>query len=211
MLEQLPTLLSAVIGDGFAIAKLNEGNLAGFGVAGLVSSLLARRAETARDIIIQEIRRGERLMTSMEIEEGVAVAYRYFRAAQEGAARLNLRLLAKVIAERARLGNLVADEFLADADILASLRRNEIVLLATMYQAGHNTLLGDPREWAEKQLIPTPFADKEELMATAGAVVRTGLIRTESGYGSIDYSLTHLIDRLVSLADIESALRTERR
>jgi hypothetical protein len=29
---------------------------------------------------------------------------------------------------------LVADEFLADADVIATLRRNEVVLLATMYQ-----------------------------------------------------------------------------
>ena len=208
MLEQLPSLLSAAIGDGFTLRNLC-GGLVGLAVSRVVAALLAHRTEIAREILIQEVRHGERPMTSGQIEDGVAVAYRYFRAAQEGAARLNLRLMAKVIAGRARLGNLVADEFLADADILASLRRNEIVLLATMYQARRDTNLGDPEAWAEKQLVPEPFANKAELTATTAAVVRTGLIETAPRWDLMGYTLTPLLDRLVSLEDIDAALQAE--
>jgi len=209
MLEQLPSLLSAIVGDGFTLANAEGGGLVGFAASRLITTLLARRGEAGRSILIQELRHGERSMTSVEIEDSVAVVYRYLRAAQEGTARLNLRLMAKVIAGRARLGNLVADEFLADAEIIASLRRNEIILLATMYQASIATDLGDPEAWAEKKLVPEPFLTKDELRATKAAVVRTGLIETASGYSSIGYTLTPLLDRLISLADIEAALRTE--
>lgn len=48
------------------------------------------------------------------------------------AARLNLRLLAKMIAGQSAIPPLYADEFLAWADVLASLRRDQVMLLGAV-------------------------------------------------------------------------------
>src|SRR5712692_6521403 len=61
--------------------------------------------------------------------EAVAETPANLRAAQEGAARLNLRLLAKVIAGQFQAGRLVADEFLHHAERLALLSRDEVVVI----------------------------------------------------------------------------------
>src|SRR6516165_3622152 len=115
-----------------------------------------------------------------EVEEAAAIFYRYMRAAQEGGARLNLRLMAKIIAGQADRGNLVADEFLYYADMLASLRREEVLALGTLYRHWKS----DPRvdvagvalSGAQAELIPKVFRDNEEFLAALGAAARTGLI-----------------------------------
>lgn len=104
---------------------------------------------------------------------------------------------------------MVADEVLADADVLASLRRNEIVLLATMYKATQSRELGEPETYALKTLVPTPFATEDELRATAAAIGRTGLMIAASGFGAINYELTPLLDRMISYSDLEAVMGAE--
>jgi uncharacterized protein with PIN domain len=98
MQEQLPALLSALVGDAFGAGGWLMGNVAGTGIAIAVQQVQRRRAERARDILLDEVRLGEKVLNAPEMEEAAAVLLRYGRAAQEGAARLNLRLMAKVIA-----------------------------------------------------------------------------------------------------------------
>ena len=218
MEEQLPSLLSAVVIDTLGFFKLPGGSVAGFSLAGALSKLVNRRLQAAREILLQELRSGEKQLPPNQIDEGVAIIYRYQRAAQEGAARLNLRLMAQTIAGKAHLGNLSADEFLQDADMIASLRREEILLLAKLHSASRSETPSknkpaeesvDPMKWAESQLVPSVFRNREELEATAAAIVRTGLIKTESGYGAIHYSPTPLLDRLVARAPLEAAIAKE--
>jgi hypothetical protein len=82
----------------------------------------------------------------MSEDDAAAFLLRYLRAAQEGAARLNLRLMARVVVGKAHAGEpLYADEFLRYADTLASLARNEVVLLGALIR--HNAqphLPGNP-------------------------------------------------------------------
>jgi hypothetical protein len=108
------------------------------------------------------------------------------RAAREGTARLNLRLLAKAIAGKLRVGSLVADEFLQYAEALASLSRDEIIVIGTMYKmwAAHQALAAtDPAE--PRYADPWPLTLKEltakgitEEFVIAGAAraQRSGLI-----------------------------------
>lgn len=102
MQEQLSTLLSAVVGDAFGVRGWLMGNLAGASFAVAVQQVQRRRAERARDILLDEMSRGEKTLSIPEVEEAAAVLLRYGRAAQEGAACLNLRLMAKVIAGQAQ-------------------------------------------------------------------------------------------------------------
>lgn len=222
MSDKLPALLSGVVADamtGFA----SGGAATGGAVAGIaLSKLFEKRLKTARDILTEQLRRGDKTLNDVaDLEEAVAVTYRYARAAQEGAARLNLRLMAKVIAGQAHLGNLVADDFLYYADLLASLRREEVILIATIHrhkkdfmeQTGKSdkeVALAEIWPNVEADLIPVLFEDKENLLATATAASRTGLLTVGQSYGGFGkFSTSPLMNRLGHLVDFEDALREE--
>lgn len=212
MLGHVPAALSAFVGDAFNAATWQGGNVAGlaFGVA--AQHLLRRRAEAARDILLDEIRRGDKDLTAQEVDAVVAVLLRYGRAAQEGAARLNLRLMAQVIVGQARLGCLYADEFLRYADILASLRREEVLLLGVMQR--HWEADGEPEPKkatarSQADLIPGVFKTHDDFNAAAGAVTRTGLLMAQAAYGVLQFRPTQLLADLCRLAPFETTARAE--
>ena len=78
---QLPALLSAVVADAFGAGGWLMGNVASAGFAAAAHALLRRRAERARDILLDELRRGERTLSAAEVDETVAVLLRYGLAA----------------------------------------------------------------------------------------------------------------------------------
>ncbi|MFO1024646.1 MAG: hypothetical protein U1E70_05625 [Acetobacteraceae bacterium] len=218
MPDQLPSLLSAVVADGFNLQQWQAGSILGAMVGAALTKLMHNRLEAARAIFLEELRAGEVSLPPSQIDEGVAILCRYLRAAQEGTARRNLRLMAKVIAGQARLGNLWADEFLHDADMIASLRREEIILLATVHQIWASDWLKDKEEGekvgaafarASTQLSPSLFRDAEEMEATAASLTRTGLLVSVSLWGPIGYRPTPKLERLVSLAPLSEVLAQE--
>ena len=179
---------------------------------------MRRRLQAAGELLLVELRRGDRTLAEVEEDELAAVVYRYSQAAQEGAARLNLRLMAAVIAGQAFRGNLVADEFLYYADVLASLRREEIILVAALWRHANSPEVVALQE-AERartaesaarcELVPLLFATDAEFVATEGALMRTGLITAVSGFGALLFATTPLLARLQALAPFEMALAEE--
>lgn len=177
--------------------------------------LIERRRITARQILFDAPSEGEiSLPQAINEEEAAAIFYRFYRAAVEGTATLNLKLMAKVIAGQAFVGNLVADEFLYYADILASLRREEIILIATMHtihkRAPDRMTSTEKTDELVRSLVPRLFASAEMVRATAMACTRTGLVMD---YNTMDdmghYTTSPLMDRLEKLAPFEETLRGE--
>lgn len=128
---QNPLVVSAVaaaVGDALSAASVPGGNVAGVAI----SAIFAKRLTAAREVLLSELAAGEKTLNNSEVEESAAIVYRYLKAAREGAARLNLRLLAAVFAGQVRGSTIVSDEFLYYADLLSSLRRDEIILLGTL-------------------------------------------------------------------------------
>jgi hypothetical protein len=125
--------------------------------------------------------------------------------------------MAKVIAGQKESRTLTANEFLYHADILASLRREEIVLLATLYKqsrlpevlAEESKRGGAAMRAAMSELIPSVFKDEDESIATAAGTMRTGLMIGLSGLPSIFYKPSPLMDKLYALAPFEAALAQE--
>ena len=196
------------------------GNLTGAGFAVAVQQVQRRRAERARDILLDELDRGEKTLSVPDVEEVAAVLLRYSRAAHEGAARLNLRLMVNVIAGQAKTHCLYADQFLRYADLIAELRREEVILLGTVHRhwhavdveiLDHGRRQQATRDRARSELVPTPFRDDDDFYASAEAVTRTALLRTADGVED-DYMLfqpTRLLDELCDLAPLEAAVRRE--
>ncbi|CAB3775261.1 hypothetical protein LMG29542_08643 [Paraburkholderia humisilvae] len=100
--------LIVAIGDMFSLTNVPGGNVAGYAL----KQLFAKRLDSAREILLEELARGDIRVSEGDLEEGVAIVYRFLRAAQEGTARVNLRLLSQVIAKQAWQGTMKADEFL---------------------------------------------------------------------------------------------------
>src|SRR5438105_4782962 len=116
----LPAIIGALVSDAFELSGTHGGSVAG----AVIGLYFRRRGEQARDILFEELRRANISDAQVAPEDdAIAVIIRYLRAAREGTARLNLRLLAKAIAGKLQSSGLVADEFLQYAQALATLSR----------------------------------------------------------------------------------------
>ena len=131
---------------------------------------------------------------------------------------MNLRLIAKVIAGQAHIGNLVTDEFLYYADVLGLLKREEAILIATLQRHSHSapaTLAdeggraGEAQDAAIGELVPCLYSSEKHFKAVASATTRTGLIIAQSAIGAMVYEITPLLEHLMSLVPFEDALREE--
>lgn len=202
--------LVALVGDMFSLASLQGGNVAGFAL----KQLLGKRLDAAREILLAELARGTVRPSETDLEEGVAIIYRFLRAAQEGTARVNLRLLAQVISEQAKHGTMKADEFLYYADILSPLRRDEVLLLGSLHriwfdQSRASLDVGNRRVETfgalKAELIPLVFENESDFFAIVASLSRTGLVSPFSGYGGLFYEPSPLLERLVGMVDFEAA------
>lgn len=166
----------------------------------------------------EELKSGARTLDEADLPEAAAILFRYQRAAEEGAAKLNLRMLAAVFAGQAMHRSVAADDFLYLADILAPLKREEVILLGTMVrlhakQTEQIKSIRNLQVQALDELVPNVFANAEDFMATAGALLRTGLLMARippadyEGQGSgFIYRPTRLLLRLNQLSNIEGVV-----
>jgi hypothetical protein len=227
----LPEIIGALVSDAFELSGTHGGSVAG----AVIGRYFRRRGEQARDILFEELRRANISDAQAASEDdAIAVIVRYLRAAREGTARLNLRLLAKVIVGQVGSGRLVADEFLQYAEALASLSREEIMVIGTMYRmwAAHQALAAtDPgaaierygerygRLWSLTLHELTQKGMSEELVITGAAKAqRTGLIYglslppgTSEVQNDFFYRVSPLLAELGKTVDFEDAFRREAR
>ena len=217
MSDDKSTFAGAALSDVLSLLSLPGGSLAG----ATLQKLFERRRRMAHEVLIEELGRGSVTLASAVLsdraDDAVAMIMRYMRAAEEGAARLNLRLMAQVIAGQQQLPTLTADEFLYHAAIIAALRREEIILLGTLFRhwLSHNrepddvARTGSTLRATKASLIPRIFVNEAELTATMAAITRTGLLVPGSAFGGISYSLSPLMVRLNELAPFEAAIQRE--
>lgn len=189
----LPEVLSAFLGDSLSLINYPAAGTAATGAALALQRVMKRREDAAREVLQSELSKGNiGPLDAAAQDDAVAILFRYARAAQEGAARRNLRLLAQVIRGQLSLGNLVADEFLSYADVLASLRREEVTLLGVMARHRGQLRVADTTDEAafgiwmaiEAELSGTPlFPTRDHVKASASALVRSGLVLNSLSMG----------------------------
>lgn len=216
----MPNLISNAVTDILSFFDVSGSSLLGSAADNAFSRVMSKRVSASREILLEELSDGTVLPnTVIEEDEWVAITYRYGRAAMEGAARLNLRLLAKCLKGDLNVSQLSADRFLYYTDIIASLTRSEIQLIAALLQARSWTTRGNyycvehassAYHEAAKTLIPQVFKDGLKQKVSAAALTRHGLVFSYAGIGgSTSYGLSPLIDDLLSLSDFRDALRKE--
>lgn len=184
-------------------------------VSELVREHLQRKQTEAFNLLVEELRKGE--VTVAEVgarSEFISCLWRYSRAAIEGSARANLRLLARTFAGLAHSETMYAEKFKRFADILSDLSAEEILVLATLQQICANF---GSREtyYASKsmqrlvaRLVPGKFSTEIHLHGVLAGLSRTGLI--SQGAGTMDdiggWMTTPLMDEVAVLAKLEEEL-----
>ncbi len=175
------------------------------------------RLRAAAEIVIDELKSGRGTPETLDLDATAAMLFRYMRAAQEGAARSNLRLMAKIISGQRQNQTLTADAFLHHAEILAHLRREELILLGTLCrywqdearESDNAKRMSLATASAKMELIPSVFANDDEFIGTMAAITRTGLLIPGSAWGTLVCSISPLVHRLNEMAPFEAALGLE--
>jgi hypothetical protein len=140
-------------------------------------------------------------------DDAVAIIAKYLRASEQGAARLNLRLLAKCIAGQVQRGRLIADEFLDHAEALATLSHDEVVLIATMYRIAQRE---EPdRRWGVFLAEMKKAWAEDKIRSVAGRATRSGLVVAQGAFGGIIYAPSPTLCDLCRTVDFDDALRRE--
>lgn len=184
-----------------------------------VQRVMQRRSQAAKEIFVEQLRIGRQAILDVgEIDEVAAMIFRYMRAAQEGSARLNLRLMAMTIKGIAQQPPIYASRFLRYAEILSTLTRDEVIAIATLYRnernqdqssASEDDARANARVRTRDELVPSYFSTERHLEYVLQAATRTGLVIAQSGWGSLVYETSPLTDELLGLASFEEALKKE--
>lgn len=137
----------------------------------LYDDIIQKRKEEALEIMLSELRDGQ--FVDLDENEIVSVVARYQRCAVEGAAKTNLRLLARLIKGMADKRALRADNFMRYADILSGLSHEELVVISIMANLNWGLVAGDR---GKAKFLKAGIKDPE---AVQQALIRTGLVRMQ--------------------------------
>lgn len=205
------TLLPDLIGDIAASASgLPIGNV----LSSLIEGVWRKRQERAKEVFLDEMRRGNLPQSYGQVDdETIAILLRFNRAAMEGAARRNLRLMARVFVGMAKVNSIHADEFLSLADALSSLRREEVVVLADLLSAfegiGDGLVENNEKnvkafQEAKEQSMARLSITEEGYLSFCGSLLRTGFVLSISGFDGGVYIASPMGKRLAKLVEIEA-------
>jgi len=155
-----------------------------------------RRNEDAKEILLSELRSDAKADWQVANEDALFGAiHRFRRAAIEGAARHNLRLIARTMRGTLLSGEITADRFNLFSDMLASLSRAECRLLGRTHlrcriaRDAHGSTssgVGVQVFWDSlvAELVPHAYPSARHLTTALMALQRTGLVIS---VGSVDH------------------------
>lgn len=178
-----------------------------------LSKLLYERASSAAQILEDEIRKGRMRVSEIPESDAAAMVFRYMRAAEEGAARRNLRLLAQIAVNLEPKEEFYGNEFLRWSAVIESLNRQELNILGVMHRlAKARDYPADTSGELWNSVVESTCREfnmeEVEVTAVCAALLRTGLLRTFSGLGLTGgqaFNPTPALKNLAELASIEAA------
>lgn len=176
-----------------------------------LNALLRKRAEAARAILLDRLSKGKANISDIPGEEAAAILFRYMRAAEEGAARTNLKLLADVAIGQDAKPGFYANEFLYWAEILASLRREEIIVLGLVHREAQKVGYKIERSgafWIEcvKFLEAERGISPATADTIAAALLRSGLLSLLGGLYDMGHAYlpSSNLEKLGEMANLEA-------
>jgi hypothetical protein len=160
---------------------------------------MGKRHQVLREVIASEFRQGN--FDRADEDEIVSICYRLIRDAEEGVAKNNLRLMARVINGMADKDELRAPTFLRYAPILSSLTEEEISILAVMMRFDSTRLTDTWAREREHALLEISTNIEEKMQA----LIRTGLVimhMATAGWPTQKYQPTELMKEILEYADL---------
>jgi len=214
-------LVNNKLPDSFA-ALARELWVASTAHADLLSPALGRvmswRLEEAADILDSELKQIKRRLARVgEVEEAAGMVLRYIRAAEEGTALINLRIMAKVIRGLAARSRAKAASFLRYADAVSALTVDEICVVTCLLEKTIELAeLGlskdrDNKAWSHMidDLVPRMYADQQQVAEILLAASRTGLVTKAAPFKLGPFCTTPLLHDLAELASLQRAITEE--
>ena len=143
------------------------------------------RVNSKRQILLEELSAAKiGMLEVITKDELLSCIYQFDVAAMKGAAGYKLKLLARVLRGQIDGGTLIAEEFLSNAEMISSLRAQEIKLIATLYrfEQSHPDITDGQLRMSKVMiatcaaLVPKVFETLDILNSVAVASQRTGLI-----------------------------------
>jgi hypothetical protein len=179
-----------------------------------LAELQRRHLEAAREIIVRRLQRGK--LWAISDDDAAAALWTYLRAAQEGAARRNLEMMAEALATAAAEPSFYPNEFRRQASVLADLSREEVYVLAAFIRAkrgfpgGGEDGAAKAGEWqavcTDLLRQPALFPDGYAVEAHTAGLLRTGLVLPWSGLDAFTgFSSTPRLIALARLVDFQLA------
>lgn len=187
-----------------------------------IQKFLRKRTTEATSILIEEMRianidPGE----AAERDDVIAMMVSFYLAMAEGAAFKNLRLIAKILAGKAADPSARTDDFIMWKEAIASLTREEAILLATLHKHWemakaygaaqgqtdsegelHNAVLPNVR--AELTGPEKLFAEPAEFTHAATWISRTGFVSVMPVWGGVSVVPTGRLAMLATMANLQA-------
>lgn len=178
---------------------------------GALQKLLSGRMREARERLMKEVAKGKPWVITDD--EATAALFAYFNAAREGAARINLQMIAEALAAGASEPTFAPDTFRRHAGDLASLSRDEVLVLAAFHRANGKAASQPDSEksvrssaWAlMRDQGWTGLPQSLDIYAAITALGRTGWVSSASGFGSLIYYTTASFEEIARLVDLQAA------
>ena len=169
-----------------------------------VNAAYEKRKAAAREILIDAIKREG--VENLQFEEGdadelVQMMMRFAKAAEEGTARQNLKLLAQVIFGLKRNRTFEFDKFQAYANVLETLTRDEILFLGRMYR--FYTDNPDKNDYRAFLASLSGTFETTQAESLAAALTRTGMLLPISAFGATNYAPAEHLFEICELAQVE--------
>lgn len=133
---------------------------------------------------------------------------RYQRAARDGVATRNLRLLAKIIRGCIDAEDATADRCIYFLDILSEMTAEEIQLVWLLHEAQHRVPDKVANYTLANEIVPRVYKKKDDLHAALARLSRTGLVEICVPFGGIGFVVSSLYDELLLLVDLVQWLQT---
>lgn len=206
--KSLPKIIGALASDGLSLV-----GVPGSTVQAAIEGFFKRRSDAAREIMLEELNAGVKSPHQLAAsDEDIACIIRYLEAARLGAARVNLRLMARAYVGQVAGSNLVADEFLQHVTGLSTLSRSELIVLATMLRVHARS--SEPIEkfpWIECLAeLESQGWSQERAQGCAAACMRSGFVVAASAWDLIAFRPSPQLLDLARTVDFDDALKRER-
>lgn len=186
---------------------------------GIFSHYMQRQLDQARDILFEEIQSGQLgPLQAAQQDDAIAIIYRYMLSVRDGAARRNLRLLARVVCGLGERDRLFADDFNKYAEALSRLSRDEILAVGTLHMfknylkelTSEKPIIASYWPCVIKSLVPSQFVTEEHVLSVCCSAQRSGLVINGLDLdSSAYYGTSPFMDEVSELVDFQDVLRQE--